>query len=190
MLGFVITLMLIIFTGNGKGKTTASLGQAVRTVGRGENVLMIQFIKGPWKSGEDFIDIVKKGNPSINSGSSPIFKLVKMGKGFVGILGDKLPFEEHKQAAKNALSYFEKELKTKSWKLIILDEINVAVSLGLLEIEEVLQSIQNLPPEQFVIFSGRGAPQEFIDKADLVTEMKEIKHPFNDGKLAEIAMEF
>jgi len=177
--------MLIVFTGNGKGKTTASLGQAVRTVGRGEKVLMIQFIKGPWKSGEDFIDILGKTEES----KSGKFKLVKMGLGFVGILGDKLPREDHEQAAKKALAHFKKQLK-ENWKLIILDEVNVAVSLGLLAKEEVLDSVKDLPPEKFVIFTGRGAPKEFIDRADLATEMKEIKHPFNNGKMAEIAMEF
>ena len=179
--------MLIVFTGNGKGKTTAALGQAMRTVGRGKNILMIQFIKGPWKSGEDFVEIMQKGNPSTGSGS-PTFKLVKMGLGFVGILGDKLPKEEHAKAAKNALEYFKQKLP--NWDMIILDEVNVAVSLGLLTVEEVLETVKNLSPERFVILTGRGAPQEFIDRADLVTEMKEIKHPFNDGKLAKIAVEF
>ena len=123
-----------------------------------------------------------------------------MGLGFVGILGDKLPKEEHAKAARKALDYFKQELdKSKpsfakasegTWDMIILDEVNVAVSLGLLTAEEVLETIKDLPAEKFVIFTGRGAPQEFIDRADLVTEMKEIKHPFNDGKLAKIAMEF
>jgi cob(I)alamin adenosyltransferase len=192
--------MVIIFTGNGKGKTTASLGQAVRTVGRGENVLMIQFIKGPWASGEDYVDILKKSNSSNSSESSPIFKSVKMGKGFVGILGDKLPKEEHAAAAREALEFFKSELKTKNptfakasaskWKLIILDEINVAVSLDLLKPSDVLDAVKDVPVEQFVIFTGRDAPKEFIDRADLVTEMKEIKHPFNDGTLAKAAMDF
>jgi len=174
--------MIIVFTGNGKGKTTASLGQAVRTVGRGENVLMIQFIKGPWKSGEDFIDIIPRGGKGK-------FELHKMGKGFVGILGDKLPREDHERAAEEALTYFKKEL-TKDWKLIILDEINNAIKLELITVESVLEILKDVPDDTFVILTGRDAPQAFIDRADLVTEMKEIKHPFNDGKLAEIAMEF
>src|SRR3989338_10171073 len=106
--------MLIVFTGNGKGKTTASLGQAVRAVGRGKSVLMIQFIKGPWKSGEDFIDIIGKGD---KRGS---FELKKMVLGFVGILGDQLPKEEHAKAAREALKYFKEELPKRD--LIILDE--------------------------------------------------------------------
>lgn len=84
--------MIIVFTGNGKGKTTSSLGQMVRVVGRGKNALMIQFIKGPWRSGEDdFAEKFKIPNSE--------FQIKKMGLGFVGILGDKLPIEEHMKAA-------------------------------------------------------------------------------------------
>src|SRR3989338_10521738 len=162
--------MLIVFTGNGKGKTTASLGQAVGGVGGGKSVLMIQFIKGPWKSGEDFIDIIDKGD---KKGS---FELKKMGLGFVGILGDQLPKGEHANAARKALAYFKEELPKRD--MIILDEVNVAVSLELLTAQEVLDAIKNLPLEKLVIFTGRDAPKEFIDAADLVTEMKDVKHPF------------
>src|SRR3990167_7638345 len=116
--------MIIVFTGNGKGKTTASLGQMVRVAGRGKKALMIQFIKGPWKSGEDdFAKLFKIPNSK--------FEVRKMGKGFVGILGDKLPREEHIKAAKEALGLFSKELASGNWDLIVLDEVNVAVSLGL-----------------------------------------------------------
>jgi len=174
--------MLIVFTGNGKGKTTASLGQAVRAVGRGRNVLMIQFIKGPWKSGEDFIEI---RNRETGKGG---FELKKMGLGFVGILGDKLPKEEHAKAAREALKYFQEELSKRD--VLILDEVNVAVSLGLLTAEEVLETVKGLPSEKIVLFTGRGAPDSFIERADLVTEMKEIKHPFNKKEFAKIAIEF
>lgn len=174
--------MFILFTGNGKGKTTAALGQAVRAVGRGRNVLMIQFIKGPWKSGEDFIKIEERTN------GKGKFELKKMGLGFVGILGDQLPKEDHIKAAKIALEYFKEELSKRD--LIILDEVNVAVSLGLLTADEVLETVKNLPLERIVLFTGRGAPDSFIKRADLVTEMKEIKHPFNKKEFAKIAMEF
>lgn len=173
--------MIIVFTGDGKGKTTASLGQAVRAVGRGKKVLMIQFIKGPWKSGEDFAEVKSKDGKGE-------FTLKKMGLGFVGILGDKIPKEEHAAAAKKALKYFETELPKHD--LVILDEVNVAVSLGLVSATEVLAALKGLPKEMIVILSGRGAPQEFIDVADLVTEMKEIKHPYNYGELAELGVEF
>ncbi len=177
--------MLIIFTGNGKGKTTAALGQAARMVGRNKKILMIQWIKGPWKSGEDFIKI----SPLDKKGSGE-FMLVKMGLGFVGILGDKLPREDHKKVARKALEFFETELVSKKWDAFILDEINVAISLRLLSAREVLVAVKKAPLEKFVICTGRGAPASLIRAADLVTEMREIKHHYNDGKLAKIALEF
>src|SRR3989344_1807708 len=127
--------MIIVFTGNGKGKTTASLGQMTRMVGRGKNALMIQFIKGPWKSGEDsFAQKFKIQNSA--------FKIEKMGLGFVGILGDALPRAKHRKAAEQALVYFEKELAAKKWHLIVLDEINVAVTLKLLKAGVVLKALK------------------------------------------------
>jgi cob(I)alamin adenosyltransferase len=192
--------MIILFTGNGKGKTTAALGQAFRTLGRGKRVLMIQFIKGPWKSGEDELvgrfkaqkAMFKETDQELLEGLENFydFHIKKMGRGFVGILGDTLPKEEHARAAREALEYFETEAATEKWDLMILDEINVAVSLGLLPKEDVLEAVRKVPIEKFVVLTGRDAPQEFIDAADLVTEMKEIKHPFNDGKMAKIALEF
>lgn len=169
--------MIIIFTGNGKGKTTASLGQAMRSTGRGKKVLMIQFIKGPWKSGED--DVRLKN-----------FKLVKMGLGFVGILGDTLLRSKHREAAESALAYFKTELARGEWNTIILDEINVAVDLKLLRARAVLAALKQAPLEIFIILTGRNAPLSFIKAAHLVTEMKEIKHPFTKGRLAEIALDF
>lgn len=203
--------MIIVFTGNGKGKTTAALGQAMRTLGREKRVLMIQFIKGPWKSGED--ELVRKiknqelgirnADPTLLEGLENFydFEIRKLGLGFVGILGDQLPKEKHAEAARAALGMFKREMANgkpasaqsataDTWDLIILDEINVAASLGLLTKEEVLDALKLVPDEKFVILTGRGAPQEFIDRADLVTEMKEIKHPFNDGKMAKISLEF
>lgn len=175
--------MIIVFTGNGKGKTTASLGQMMRVLGRGNSALMIQFIKGPWKSGED--NFAEKFNiPSSK------FQIHKMGLGFVGILGDKLPIEEHKKAAEKALEYFKQEKKSGNWYLIVLDEVNVAVSLGLLTKEQVIEAIKDYPRDRLLILSGRNAPPEFIELADLVTETKEIKHPYNQGDLAQVGIEF
>lgn len=172
--------MLIVFTGNGKGKTTASLGQMLRTVGRGKRALMIQFIKGPWKSGED--ESYKRLMPEL--------EIRKMGLGFVGILGDTLPRAKHKEAAANALTAFEEELKSERWALIVLDEVNVAVGLKILSATAVLKAVQKTPPATFVVMTGRNAPASFVKAADLVTEMKEIKHPFNKGELATIALDF
>ncbi len=175
--------MLIVFTGNGKGKTTAALGQAARMVGRGKKALMIQFIKGPWKSGEDKVIIQKPE-------SQPGFELRKRGLGFVGILGDSLPIEDHKKAAEMALREAEVEIQKNIWDLIVLDEINNAAHLNLVTADEVLRVIKKLPQEKFLILTGRDAPEVFIKAAHLVTEMKEIKHPFNDGVMAKIALEF
>lgn len=175
--------MVILFTGNGKGKTTASLGQMVRVTGRGKKALMIQFIKGPWRSGEDEFN-ERFGIPQEK------FQVKKMGLGFVGILGDSLPKEDHIKAAHEALEFFVQEAKKDSWGLIVLDEVNVAISLGLITSSEVLEAIKDYPEERLLILSGRGAPQELIDRADLATEMKELKHPFNDGRIAKLGIEF
>ncbi len=175
--------MIIVFTGNGKGKTTASLGQMVRVLGRGKAALMIQFIKGPWLSGED--EFAAKVNIPPEK-----FAVRKMGLGFVGILGDALPIEKHKEAARHALDEFIEEKRSGRWHLMILDEVNVAVSLGLLTPAEVIAAVDDFPEEKILIMSGRGAPQEFIDRADLATEMREIKHPFAKGERAKFTVEF
>jgi cob(I)alamin adenosyltransferase len=172
--------MILLFTGNGKGKTTAALGQMMRAVGRKKSALMIQFIKGPWRSGEDAF----QEKPEWKG----VLEIRKRGLGFVEILGDTLPKEKHIEAAEQALAEFKKEIG--KWHTIILDEVNVAVSLGLLSVESVIEAIKEYPPESVLLLTGRGAPQELIDAADLATEMREIKHPFNDGKWAKYAVEF
>ncbi len=173
--------MLYIFTGNGKGKTTAALGQAMRAVGEGKKVLMVQFIKGPWKSGEDFLA----------EGLAPNFKLVKMGKGFVGILGDTLPREEHEKAADDALEYAHQEAGTGNWNLLILDEINNALQLGLLMKEDVLEFIEETKDKiEHLILTGRDALPELIERADLVTEMRDIKHPYTKGIKGKRGLEY
>src|SRR5258708_16531351 len=154
--------MILLFTGNGKGKTTASLGQMVRVLGRGKSALMIQFIKGPWISGEDEF-AAKFQVPSDK------FQVRTMGLGFVGILGDKLPIEKHREAARKALDAFIEEKNSGKWHLMVLDEVNVAVSLGLLTVSEVLEAIKDFPENRILIMSGRNAPQEFIDAAHLST---------------------
>ncbi|MEK7496090.1 MAG: cob(I)yrinic acid a,c-diamide adenosyltransferase [Patescibacteria group bacterium] len=174
--------MIVIFTGNGKGKTTAALGQAVRALGQDKKVLIIQFIKGPWVSGEHkFFSKLKLNKKN--------FKLIRAGKGFVKILGDKTPFLEHKKAAQNALELAEKEIGGQKWDLIILDEINVAVNLKLIKTKDVLKTFSKSASID-IILTGRNAPKSFIKIADLATEMKEIKHPFSKGKLAKKGTEY
>ncbi len=173
--------MFIVFTGNGKGKTTASLGQALRTIGDGRRVLMVQFIKGPWKSGED----------SSYKKLSPYLKIVKKGKGFVGILGDKLPRSVHKKAAKDAIKYAKREVATGLWQMLIMDEINNALKLKLITLKDALGLLNFAKDKvQDIIFTGRDAPKKFIQLADLVTEMKEIKHPYLKGVKAKKGLEY
>ncbi|MDE1874717.1 MAG: cob(I)yrinic acid a,c-diamide adenosyltransferase [Patescibacteria group bacterium] len=183
--------MLIVFTGNGKGKTTAAIGQALRAIGNGSHVLMVQFIKGPWKSGED--ESVKALDPN--------FRIEKMGRGFVKTPCDKLPFSEHVAAAHKAFDHALAEARTGKWEILIMDEIWVALSLGLLTATRVRDFIDEVlgraaagaaarPLCEHLIMTGRGCPQEFIDRADLVTEMKEVKHPFATGVSAAKNVEF
>ena len=173
--------MFIIFTGNGKGKTTAAIGQALRAVGNGSKVLMVQLIKGPWKSGED--TSVRKLEPS--------FKIVKKGRGFVRLGSDTVPFVEHVFAAQDALAYTKKELETEKWNILILDEIWNAHHLKLLTTAEICDFIDTTKYLiDHLICTGRDCPPEFIDKADLVTEMKEIKHPYMNGIVAAKSVEF
>lgn len=175
--------MVILYTGEGKGKTTAALGQMVRVAGRGKSALMIQFIKGPWRSGED--DFTShSGLPADR------FEIRKRGRGFVGILGDILPLEEHRGAARAALAEFMVECDSGAWDLIVLDEVNVALSLGLVLVDEVLAAVKNYPKDRILILTGRGAAKELLDAADLVTEMHTVKHPFENGADAQAGVEF
>jgi len=141
---------------------------------------MIQFIKGPWRSGED--DSHKR--------LAPDFKLVKSGLGFVGILGDKLPREDHINAAKKGLELARLELKSGAWDMLILDEVHNAIKLDLLEFQEVLSLVDELPEHMDLILTGRDARQEFIDRADIVSEVKEIKHIYNQGTKGKKGLEW
>lgn len=176
--------MIYIFTGNGKGKTTAALGQAMRAVGEGKRVLMVQFIKGPWKSGED---IFFEKFPIPNSQ----FLIKKMGRGFVGILGDALPRKEHEKAAEEALVFAQKEAESNNWDIVILDEVNNAVSLNLISKDKVLDFLKaksyNL---EAIILTGRDAPPEFIERADLVSEIHDVKHPYEKGIKGKRGIEY
>ncbi len=172
--------MLIVITGNGKGKTTSALGQALRSIGDGRKVLMIQFIKGPWRSGED----------DSHKLLAPNFKIVKTGLGFVGILGDTLPREDHINAAKKGLERAHEEIKTGDWHMLILDEVHNAIQLGLLSVGEVMGVVDILPEGMDLILTGRDAHQDFIEKADIVSEVKEIKHIYNQGTKGKKGLEW
>ena len=174
--------MLIVFTGNGKGKTTAAFGQAMRALGQRKKVLIIQFIKS-WRSGEHFfLEELKIPQSKL--------QIIPTGKGFVKILGDKLPFSVHKKAAQDGLRLAAEAVKSGKWDLIILDEINVAVNLKLIKAAEVLKILKSAPKNIDIILTGRNAAEKFIKYGDLVTEMREMKHPFQKGQSARIGIEF
>lgn len=172
--------IVIVYTGNGKGKTTAALGMALRAVGYNHKICIIQFIKGSWPYGE--MKSIKRLEPEV--------ELIITGKGFVGIIDDKSPKEDHIMVAKEALQISKDKIKTENFDIVILDEINYAVNLGLIDIKEVIELIKSKPEKLNLVLTGNHAKQEIIELADLVTEMKEIKHPFKSGIKAKKGIDF
>lgn len=172
--------LVIVYTGNGKGKTTAALGLALRAVGYNHKICMIQFIKGSWHYGE--IDSSKRLEPE--------FDLIAAGKGFVGILDDKSSREEHEKIAHEAIQISKEKILSGNYNIVILDEINYAINLGLVNVNEVLELIKLKPVTLNLVLTGNYAKKEIINSADLVTEMKEIKHPFKSGIKAKKGIDF
>jgi len=172
--------LIVVYTGNGKGKTTAALGIALRSVGHGHKVWMIQFIKGEWYYGE--LTSSKRLEPE--------FELIAAGKGFVGILDDDHSIAEHQTAAKNAVVLAKNKITSGEYDVIILDEINYAVKLSLIPKEDVINILKLVPRQTTIVLTGNYALPEIIDMADLVTEMKEIKHPYRSGLKAEEGIDY
>ncbi len=172
--------LVIVYTGGGKGKTTAALGMALRAVGHNQKICIIQFIKGSWHYGE--LNSLKRLEPEV--------ELVTMGKGFVGIIDDKSPREEHEKIAKEGIKLTKEKIQSKKYDIIILDEVNYAVNLGLIELNDVLDLIKTKPSELNLVLTGNHAKPEIIEAADLVTEMREIKHPFKSGIKAKKGIDF
>ncbi len=171
---------VIVYTGNGKGKTTAALGMALRAVGYNHKICMIQFIKGSWPYGE--MESVKRLQPEI--------ELVIVGKGFVGIIDDKSPREDHEKIAQEAIKISKEKIQSGNYNIVILDEVNYAINLGLVDVNDVLNLIRSKPENLNLVLTGNHAKKEIIDVADLVTEMKEIKHPFKSGIKAKKGIDF
>ena len=171
--------LLIVFTGNGKGKTTASLGMALRTIGHGHKVAIIQFIKGGWETGEE--KALKMLSPNIS--------WLALGEGFTWETQDRVRDE---QLVRGAWQVAKSFIKDESYKLIILDEINIATKLGYISPKEIISYLQTLKNRKnHIVLTGRGASETIINQADLVTEMKLIKHPFKEqGIKAQKCIEF
>ena len=166
--------LIIVHTGDGKGKTTAALGLAIRAFGAGLKVLILQFIKGQRRSGE------------LEALNALGIEVRQLGLGFI----TQDNFDEQRQSARTALELAQEEILSGKWDLIVLDEINYAVKFGLLDAADVLGLIKIHPPQMHLVFTGRDALAELIDAADLVTEMKLIKHPFQKGIAAQAGIEF
>ena len=172
--------LILINTGNGKGKTTAALGTAIRAWGDGQKVLILQFIKGGWKYGElNAIQALNKLDQRI--------EIRQMGDGFVfhNQEEDEETFQKKKALAKEA-----SDIEIGNWDLIVLDEINYAIHFGMLNVDEVLELLNNKPERLNVILTGRYAEPKLIDAADTVTEMTLVKHAFQKGIRARKGIEF
>lgn len=170
--------LVMVFTGNGKGKTTAALGMALRAWGQGMKVLIIQFIKGGRVYGE-----------LIAAGKLEGLEMRPMGEGFVRGAGED-EAAAHRAAAQKALQDAREEIVSGRWDMVILDEIIYAVGFKLLQVEDLLSLIEAKPPAMHLVMTGRNAPEALVNRADLVTEMKEIKHPYSLGIKAQKGVEY
>jgi cob(I)alamin adenosyltransferase len=163
--------LIVVLTGHGKGKTTSALGIALRAAGYGMRICIIQFMKGDMYSGE--IDGIKRLSPNV--------ELHFTGKGFCGIMGDTYPFSEHRANAQEAIKFAKEKALSGNYDIVILDEINNALKLKLIDLPQVLDLIDNKPPLMHLVLTGRDAPMELMKRAHTVTEMKEVRHAYRQG---------
>ena len=170
-------------TGNGKGKTTSALGQMLRVVGDGGKAIMFQFVKGPWISGEDKI---------FSNFQFPIsnFQIMKGGLGFVGIRGDTHPRSAHVKKAKETWAKAKKAVESKKYDLIALDELNVVLDLKLLKLAPVVSFLKKNKARVNIMVTGRYAPAEIVELGDIVSEVMDVKHPFEKGVGARKGIEY
>ncbi len=169
--------LVIVHTGNGKGKTTAALGMAFRAAGYGYPVLMVQFIKGSWHYGE--LDAARR--------FEGILTIRPMGEGFTWDTKDPV---RDREVAQKAFAYGAGEALSGKYHMVIFDEINVAMRYHYVDMEQIHKLLDEKPESLHLVFTGRDAHPELIERADLVTEMKAIKHPFDKGILAQKGVEF
>lgn len=170
--------LIIVNTGNGKGKTTAALGMVMRSLGHGYKVAIVQFIKGAWEPAEKAV---------LSQWASQL-EFHAMGEGFTWETQDReRDIQKANEAWQKALEY----IRNPDFKLVLLDEVNVALKLGYLNVEQVLAGLEQKSADAHVILTGRGAPTALIERADLVTEMTLIKHPFREqGVKAQPGIEY
>ena len=171
--------LIIVNTGPGKGKTTAAMGTALRAVGQGMKVLMLQFLKGSWHYGE--LDAVKAFGDN--------FVMKQMGRGFVKV-GTEKPDPEDVRMVEDAWTDAERAINSGDWDLVVLDEINYAISYGMLDPAKVAKTLQTRPEMVHVILTGRNAHPTIVELADTVTEMRQVKHAYEKGVLAQKGIEY
>jgi cob(I)alamin adenosyltransferase len=171
--------LIIVNTGPGKGKTTAAMGTALRAVGNGMKVLMLQFLKGSWHYGE--LDAVQAFGDN--------FIMKQMGRGFVKVGGAETDPEDIK-LVEQAWAEADAAIMSGKWDLVILDEINYAISYGMLDPGKVTETLKRKPELVHVILTGRNAHPTIIELADTVTEMKQVKHAYEKGVLAQRGIEY
>jgi cob(I)alamin adenosyltransferase len=169
--------LLIVYTGAGKGKTTAALGMALRCLGHGLKVAVVQFIKGAIDTAEE--RALKPFGDRVT--------FLRMGEGYTWETQDRERDTKFAQQAWGKVCGF---LQDPSYAMVILDEFNIALHHEYVRLSDVLPILQARSPMQHVVITGRGAPAELIDEADLVTEMKQVKHPFRKGVKAQQGVEF
>jgi len=163
--------LVVVITGHGKGKTTTALGIAVRACGHDMKVSIVQFMKGDLYAGE--WDGVKKMNCRID--------LIATGKGFCGIQGNPYPYEEHRENAQDAIQIVHKKMESDPPDILILDEINNALHLKLVDLDQVLKIIERKPSPMHLVLTGRNAHPQVIELADTVSEITEVKHAYRKG---------
>jgi cob(I)alamin adenosyltransferase len=171
--------LIIVNTGPGKGKTTAAMGTALRAVGQGMRVLMLQFLKGSWHYGE--LDAVQAFGDK--------FVLRQMGRGFVKVGGAETDPEDVRMV-EEAWAEAERAILSGEWDMVILDEINYAISYGMLDPAKVVKALEQKPPMVHVILTGRNAHSTIIALADTVTEMRQVKHAYEQGVMAQRGIEY
>lgn len=171
--------LVLVYTGDGKGKTTAAFGLALRAAGRGFRVHVIQFIKGAMETGE--IEMIAQ--------ALPLITVERVGKGFTWRRDIVPTFEDHVAAAREGLARATEAVTHGGYQVVILDEINVTLKKKLLPIEDIVSLLDARPPSLHLVLTGRGAPPEILDRADLVTEMRCVKHPFQKGIAAQLGID-
>jgi cob(I)alamin adenosyltransferase len=173
--------LTLVFTGNGKGKTTAAVGLTVRAAGNRMRVFFLQFIKGQWKTGEREI---LRGLPGVD--------LEVTGRGFTieGLRNPNIPLEDHAAAAAHGWSVAQQIVREGDYDVVVLDEILGAVHAGLVPQSELIDLVLSKPPLLHLVLTGRNAPPELVEVADLVSEIQPVKHPFQKGIKAQRGIEF